>query len=187
MLEALVAPETAGDPMSGQKWVRSSLRTLSVRLTAGGYPVSPPTVGRLLQTLDYALRVNAKKIEASSAHPDRAAQFDYIAAQRQVFTRAGWPIVSVDTKKKELIGNFKNAGRAWSLEAEAVNVHDFRQQALGRAVPYGIYDVTHNRGTVYVGSSGDTAAFAVDALVAGARIPILPSEPAVDRGRWGRQ
>jgi len=122
-------------------------------------------VGRLLQTLDYALRVNAKKIEASSAHPDRAAQFDYIAAQRQAFTRAGWPIVSVDTKKKELIGNFKNAGRAWSLEAEAVNVHDFRQQALGRAAPYGIYDVTHNRGTVYVGSSGDTAAFAVDALV----------------------
>jgi len=126
--------------------------------------VSPPTVGRLLQMLDYALRVNAKKIEASSAHPDRAAQFDYITTQRQGFTAAGWPIISVDTKKKELIGNFKNAGRAWSQEAEAVNVHDFRQQAVGRAVPYGIYDVTHNRGTVYVGSSGDTAEFAVDAL-----------------------
>lgn len=150
--------------MSGQKWIRSSLRTVSARLVAAGHPVSPPTVGRLLQTLDYALHVNAKKIEASAVHPDRAAQFDYITAQRQAFTAAGWPILSVDTKKKELIGNFKNAGRAWSQEAEAVNVHDFRQQALGRAVPYGVYDVTHNRGTIYIGSSGDTAAFAVEAL-----------------------
>ncbi len=163
-MQELVAPETAGDPMSGQKWVRSSLRTLSARLTAAAHPVSPPTVGRLLRTLDYALHVNAKKIEASAAHPDRAVQFDYIAQQRQAFADAGLPIVSVDTKKKELIGNFKNAGRTWSQEAEAVNVHDFRQQGLGRAVPYGIYDVTHNRGVVYVGSSGDTAQFAVDAL-----------------------
>jgi hypothetical protein len=150
--------------MSEQKWVRSSLRTLSARLTEAGHPVSPPTVGRLLKTLDYALHVNAKKIEASAAHPARAVQFDYITAQRQAFTAAGQPIISVDTKKKELIGDFKNAGRAWRQDAEVVNVHDFRQQALGRAVPYGIYDVTHNRGTVYVGSSGDTAQFAVDAL-----------------------
>jgi len=160
----MVAPETAGDPQSGQKWVRSSLRTLSARLSAAGHPASPPTVGRVLKSLDYALHVNAKKVEASAAHPDRAAQFDYIAQQRQAFTAAGQPIVSVDTKKKELIGDFKNAGRAWRQQAEAVNVHDFRQQGLGRAVPYGIYDVTHNRGTVYVGSSGDTAPFAVDAL-----------------------
>jgi len=108
--------------------------------------------------------VNGKKSEASAAHPDRAAQFDYIAAQRAAFSAAGRPIISVDTKKKELIGNFKNAGRAWSREAEAVNVHDCLQQGLGRAVPYGVYDVAHNRGTVYVGSSGDTAQFAVDAL-----------------------
>jgi len=151
--------------MSGQKWVRSSLRSLSARLTGAGYPVSPPTVGRLLRTLEYALHVNAKKIEASASHPDRAAQFDYIAQQRQAFGAAGRPIVSVDTKKKELIGNFKNAGRTWRQEAEAVNVHDFRGQGLGRAVPYGIYDVTHNQGVVYVGSSGDTAQFAVEALV----------------------
>lgn len=150
--------------MSGQTWVRSSLRTLSTRRTAAGHPVSAPTVGRLLKSLKYALHVNAKKSEASAAHPDRAAQFDYIAAQRAAFTAAGRPIISVDTKKKELIGNFKNAGRAWSREAEAVNVHDFVQQGLGRAVPYGVYDVTHNRGTVYVGSSGDTAQFAVEAL-----------------------
>jgi len=159
-----VAPETAGDPMSDQKWMRSSLRTLSVRLRAAGHTVSPPTVGRLLKTLDYALHVNAKKIEARAGHPDRDAQFGHIADQRQAFTDAGLPIISVDTKKKELIGAFKNAGRAWTQEAEAVNAHDFPSDAQGRAVPYGVYDVTHNRGTVYVGSSGDTAQFAVDAL-----------------------
>ena len=159
-----MAPETAGDPMSDQKWVRSNLRTVSARLRAAGHTVSPPTVGRLLKKLDYALHVNAKKIEAWASHPDRDAQFGHIADQRQVFTDAGLPIISVDTKKKELIGTFKNAGRAWSQDAEAVNVHDFPSDAEGRAVPYGVYDVTRNRGTVYVGSSGDTAAFAVDAL-----------------------
>jgi len=159
-----VAPETAGDPMSDQKWVRSSLRTLSARLRAAGHTVSPPTVGRLLKKLDYTLHVNAKKIEARASHPDRDAPFGHIADQRQAFTDAGLPIVSVDTKKKELIGAFKNGGRAWSQEAEAVNVHDFPSDAQGRAVPYGVYDVTRNRGTVYVGSSGDTAQFAVDAL-----------------------
>ena len=164
MLQEIVAPETAGAPTSEQKWVRSSLRTLSGRLHEAGHAVSPPTVGRLLKKLGYALHVNAKKIEARSSHPDRSAQFDYIAQQRQEFADAGQPIISVDTKKKELIGPFKNAGRAWSQEAEAVNVHDFRQDALGRAVPYGVYDVAHNRGTVYVGTSGDTAQFAVDAI-----------------------
>jgi len=97
-------------------------------------------------------------------HPDRDAPFGHIADQRQAFTDAGLPIVSVDTKKKELIGAFKNAGRAWSQDAEAVNVHDFPSDAQGRAVPYGVYDVTRNQGTVYVGASGDTAQFAVDAL-----------------------
>jgi len=159
-----VAPETAGDPMSDQKWVRRSLRTLSARLREAGHAVSPPTVGRLLKTLDDALHVNAKKIEARASHPDRDAPCGHIADQRQAFTDAGLPIISVDTKKKELIGAFKDAGRAWSQEAEAVNVHDVPSDARGRAVPYGVYDVTHNRGTVYVGSSGDTARFAVDAL-----------------------
>lgn len=152
--------------MSAQKWVRSSLRSVSARLQAAGHAVSPPTVGRLLKQLDYALHVNAKKLEARATHPDRTAQFDYLAAQRQAFAAAGLPIISVDTKKKELIGDFKNAGQAWSQAAAAVNVHDFRSDALGRAVPYGIYDVTHNRGTVYAGSSGDTPEFAVDAVAA---------------------
>jgi len=159
-----VAPETAGDPMSDQKWVRSSRRTVSARLREAGHQASPPTVGRLLKTLDDALHVNAKKVEARSDHPDRDAPFGHIADQRQAFADAGRPIVSVDTKKKELIGAFKNAGRAGSQEAEAVNAHDFPSDAQGRAVPYGVYDVTHNRGTVYVGSSGDTAQCAVDAL-----------------------
>jgi len=163
-LQEIVAPETAGDPMSDQKWVRSSLRTLSRRLREAGHAVSPPTVGRLLTGLGYALHVNAKKVEARADHPDRSAQFDYIAQQRQAFSDAAWPIISVDTKKKELIGDFKNNGRAWSIKASAVHVHDFPSDALERAVPYGIYDLTHNRGTVYVGTSGDTAQFAVDAI-----------------------
>ncbi len=157
-------PQTAGDPMSDQKWVRSSLRQLSSDLKEAGHPASPPTVARLLDKLGYALHVNAKKVEASAAHPDRNEQFEQIATQRQAFEAAGLPIISVDTKKKELIGNFKNAGRSWSREAEAVNVHDFPQEALGRAVPYGIYDLIHNRGTIYVGSSADTPQFAVDAI-----------------------
>ena len=160
----MIAPDTAGDPQSEQKWVRRSLRYLSARLETLGHAASPPTVGRLLQTLDYALHVNAKQRDASAAHPQRPEQFEYLAAQRATFTKAGWPIISVDTKKKELIGNFKNAGQTWSREAEAVNVHDFRQDALGRAVPYGIYDVTRNRGLVYVGQSGDTPRFAVTAI-----------------------
>jgi DDE family transposase len=150
--------------MSEQKWVRSSLRQLSTRLEEAGHPLSPPTVGRLLAALDYALHVNAKKLEARSDHADRDAQFNYIAAQRQAFGDANLPIISVDTKKKELIGNFKNAGAAWGQQAEAVNAHDFPHDADGRAVPYGIYDLIHNQGTVYVGSSGDTAQFAVDVI-----------------------
>lgn len=150
--------------MSEQKWVRSSLRQLSTRLGATGHPASPPTVGRLLGDLGYALHVNAKKAEAKATHADRNAQFEHIAAQRQTFQAAGLPMISVDTKKKELIGNFKNAGQTWSQDAEEVNVHDFPQDAQGRAVPYGIYDLLQNRGTVYVGSSADTPHFAVDAI-----------------------
>jgi hypothetical protein len=163
-LKDLVEPETAGDPQGEQKWVRSSLRHLSARLGEVGHAVSPPTVGRLLKGMEYALHVNAKKREAGSAHPDREAQFAHIDEQRQAFEQAGWPIISVDTKKKELIGDFKNAGQAWTPVPEAVNVHDFLNDALGRAVPYGIYDVTHNRGTVVVGQSADTPKFAVDAI-----------------------
>jgi hypothetical protein len=163
-LQELVEPVTAGDPMSEQKWVRASLRSLSRRLGEAGHAASPPTVRRLLDDRGYRLHANTKQLEAGAAHPDRDRQFEYIAAQRQAFSAAGRPQVSVDTKKKELIGRFKNAGRVWSQQAETVNAHDFRQDALGRAVPYGIYDLTHNRGTVYVGQSADTPRFAVDLL-----------------------
>jgi hypothetical protein len=163
-LQALVEPLTAGDPMSEQKWVRASLRQLSRRLAAAGHAASPPTVRRLLARQGYRLHANTKQLEAGAAHPDRDRQFQYITAQRQAFGTAGAPQISVDTKKKELIGRFKNAGRVWGPTATVVNAHDFRQDALGRAVPYGIYDLTRNRGSVYVGQSADTPRFAVDLL-----------------------
>lgn len=158
-------PETAGDPDSEQKWVRSSLQQLRDDLHAEGHPISPPTIARLLKERDYSLKVNVKK-EAGKEHPDREKQFRYLEEQKRAFLTAGEPVISVDTKKKELIGNFANAGQAWCLEAERVNVHDFRQDAVGRAVPYGIYDLRFNRGSVYVGESADTPRFAVDAIVA---------------------
>ncbi len=150
--------------MSDRKWVRRSLRSLSRRLGEAGHRASPPTVRRLLDEMGLGLHANTKQVEGRAAHPDRDQQFRYIAAQRAAFTAAGLPQVSVDSKKKELIGNFKNAGRSWSREAEAVNVHDFPADALGRAVPYGIYDLTRNQGSVYVGQSADTPRFAVEAL-----------------------
>jgi hypothetical protein len=150
--------------MSEQKWVRASLRSLSRQLGEAGHPASPPTVRRLLHTLGYRLHANTKQLESSAAHPDRDQQFGYITELRQAFSSAGLPRISVDTKKKELIGQVTNVGRAWSQEAEAVDGHDFRPDALGRAVPYGIYDLTHNRGSVYVGQSADTPRFAVDVL-----------------------
>jgi Rhodopirellula transposase DDE domain len=159
-----VAPETAGDPMGGAKWVRSSLRHLSERLGGLGHPASPPTVGRLLRKLDYSLKANRKEREAREGHPDREAQFAHIEAEKRSHLAAGQPIVSVDTKKKELIGDFKNPGRVWCRAAAEVNVHDFRSDALGRAVPYGVYDLARNRGYVAVGTSADTPEFAVAAI-----------------------
>ena len=152
--------------MTGQIWMRSSLRNVRDRLAAVGHPVSPPTVGRLLKGMGYSLRVNSKKIEASANHPDRDQQFAYIAVQRAAFSVAKLPILSIDTKKKELVGNFKNAGQAWVREPTAVNVHDFPSDAVGRAVPYGVYDITNNHGLIYLGTSGDTPAFATEAIAA---------------------
>jgi len=129
-----------------------------------GHGASPPTVGRLLRKLGYSLRVNVKKHEGSSAHAEREPQFVYLETQQQAFATAGLPIISVATKKKELIGNFKNAGHAWCQHPEEVNVHDFPSEALARAVPYGIYDVSKKLGSVYVGLSADTPEFAVAAI-----------------------
>jgi Rhodopirellula transposase DDE domain len=154
----------AGDPMGERRWVRRSLRYLSRRLREAGHRASPSTVRRLLDELGLGLHGNAKQLEGRATHPARDTQFQYIAAQRAAFSQAGLPQVSVDSKKKELVGNFKNAGRTWSRQATAVNVHDFPADAVGRAVPYGIYDLTRNRGSVYVGQSADTPRFAVEAL-----------------------
>jgi hypothetical protein len=150
--------------MGGSKWLRISLRNISDCLEEAGYAISRSTVERLLEEQDYSLKGHRKEKESHSNHPDRNAQFMYIATQRAAFAAAGEPILSVDTKKKELIGAFKNAGRAWSTRYEIVNVHDFPSEALGRAVPYGIYDVLANLGSVFVGSSADTPQFAVRAI-----------------------
>lgn len=145
--------------------MRSSLRQLSRRLDEAGHRASPPTVSRLLRDRKYSLRVNSKQ-EAGKDHPDRGEQFQYLEAQKQAFLSAGQPVISVDTKKKELVGNFANAGQAWGQGAERVNDHDFCQEAVGQVAPYGIYDLGQNRGSVYVGESADTPRFAVDAIVA---------------------
>jgi hypothetical protein len=160
----LVEPETAGSPMSERKWIRSSLHTLSSRLKEDGHGVSAPTVSRLLKKHDYALHVNAKEKEAGSQDPERDTQFEYIEQQKERFLAAGWPVISVDTKKKELIGNFKNAGRSWSRQPIEVNVHDFLSNAEGRGAPYGIYDLARNEGAVYIGASADTPEFAVSCV-----------------------
>ena len=149
--------------MTEQKWVRSSLRQVSERLQQGGAELCPNTIARLLRKHQYTLKANLKR-EAGADHPDRNRQFEYLASQKEAFLAAGQPILSVDTKKKELVGNFKNAGQSWCQQPQSVHIHDFPQDALGRAVPYGIYDVTLNRGSVCVGQSADTPAFAVAAI-----------------------
>jgi len=159
-----VTPETGGSPTSETKWVRSSLRALAEQLTEAGHRISPPTVRRLLRAQDYSLLANRKEKEAGAHPPERNRQFLYLKIQRTAFAAGGYPVISVDTKKKELIGAFRNAGVSWRKEPIEVNVHDFLQDALGRAVPYGIYDLRRNHGTVYVGDSADTSAFAVGCL-----------------------
>ena len=158
-----MADEMAGDPMSGKKWVRQNLRQLARALSQRSYSIGKSTVRRLLNKLDYRLLANRPEL-SGPAHPDRDKQFRYLARLKQLFLAAGYPVISVDTKKKELIGNFKNQGRGWGLQPELVNLHDFRQDALGRAVPYGIYDLVHNQGYIYVGTSADTPEFAAYAI-----------------------
>jgi len=158
----IVEPHTAGDPMSTQKWLNCRLRDIQERLQARA--VSLPVISRLLRAHDYHLRGNRKEVEGEQK-AERDQQFEHIYAERDAHAARGQPRLSVDTKKKELIGDFKNAGQIWCQEAEEVNVHDFPSEAIGRAVPYGVYDLQYNRATVYVGQSADTPAFAVDNLV----------------------
>jgi DDE family transposase len=164
-LDALVDPVTRGDPESPLRWTCKSTRRLAEDLTCQGHPISPSTVARLLSKAGYSLQANRKTREGS-AHPDRNAQFEFLNRRIRTFQRRGWPVVSVDTKKKELLGDFRNGGREWQPKGcpEAVRVHDFMDPQKGKAIPYGVYDVSRNRGWVSVGIDHDTARFAVAAL-----------------------
>jgi hypothetical protein len=164
-LLSLVEPGARGDPMSPLRWTCKSLRRLSAELTARGHPVSRTVVGELLAREKFSLQAN-RKTQEGSEHPDRDAQFAHINASVAAALAARQPVISVDTKKKELVGDFKNAGREWRPqgEPEEVRVHDFLLPELGRAVPYGIYDLAANAGWVGVGMNHDTAAFAVQTI-----------------------
>jgi hypothetical protein len=164
-LERLVAPATRGDPMSPLKWTSKSLRTLAATLCGMGHRVGHDVVGSLLKKLGYSLQGNRKTLEGSE-HIDRDAQFQHIAKTVQDAITVGQPAISVDTKKKELVGNFRNGGREYQPAGspEHVRVHDFVDPKLGRAAPYGIYDIADDKGWVSVGIDHDTAAFAVNAI-----------------------
>jgi Rhodopirellula transposase DDE domain len=164
-LDALVDPDTRGDPMSPLRWTCKSTGQLALALTRGGHPVSAGTVGTLLRESGYSLQANAKTIEGAQ-HPDRDAQFKYLNQTAREFRDAGLPVVSVDAKKKELIGEFKNDGREWEPKGQPTEarVHDFEIPELGKAIPYGVYDLERNVGWVSVGQDHDTASFAVETL-----------------------
>jgi Rhodopirellula transposase DDE domain len=164
-LKVLVEPATRGDPMQPLLWTTRSLRNLVRELAKNGHKVCPTVVGDLLRGMGYSLQANSKTREGDT-HIDRDAQFHYINAQAKTFLAAHEPVVSVDTKKKELVGNFKNNGAEWRRKGtpELVNIHDFIDPKLRRAVPYGVYDITNNVGWVSVGTGHDTATFAVNAI-----------------------
>ena len=155
--------DPAGAPLTGLRCTRKPPARIAELLQQTGIPISANTVARLLHDLDYSLRVNRKQLATSSSR-ERDQQFDYISSLRHQFQRRGWPIISVDTKKRELVGNFKNAGTKWDRSPLLVNDHDFRSDSLGVAIPYGIYDVLANRGAVFVGVSHDTPCFAAHSI-----------------------
>lgn len=154
---------TAGDPITGLKWTHKTTLKISQELHKAKINISPKTVARLLKELKFSLRVNHKKL-AGNSNPHRNHQFEYIFRMRRRGDRGGWPIVSIDTKKKEMVGRFKNPGSSWERKAVGVNDHDFKRDALGTAIPWGLYETVVNRGHVFIGTSHDTPAFAVTAL-----------------------
>ena len=161
-LERMLSDEIAGDPMGNQKWVRSSIRNLSKALKEQGHQVGHGAVARLLRKMGYSLQVNKKK-QAGAQHPDRDQQFKYIAALKAQFLGEGFPVISIDTKKKELIGNYRREGKSWRRKPIEVDSY-FAGYARCVAVPFGIYDLTKNAGHVTVGISGNTSEFAVNCL-----------------------
>jgi hypothetical protein len=170
-LEALVEPATRGHPESPLRWTCKSTGKLAGELARQHHGVSDRTVAALLKKAGYSLQAN-RKTQEGAAHPDRNAQFEHINGQAGAFLKSGQPVVSVDTKKKELVGEFRNAGREWQRQGEPtkVKVHDFPDKKLGKAIPYGVYDLASNEGWVSVGIDHDTAQFAAKSI-----------------GRWWRQ
>ena len=171
MIEAiahLLRHETGGDPMRDLKWSRRAIRKIAGQLHRVKIRVSASTVRRLLKQMGFSLRVNHKRLESGNKNPPprrvRNRQFSYIDRQRKRFTARANPIISVDAKKKEWIGKFKNSGTCWEQQPQLVNDHDFPSDAVGRAIPYGVYDPRKNQGFVVVGTSRETPAFAVDAI-----------------------
>jgi len=164
-LKNIVEETTAGDPMSPLKWTSKSTRTIAEELTRSGHPISSVTVGRCLEEMGYTLQANVKTREGPQ-HPNRDAQFRYLNRQVKAFRRSGDPVISVDTKKKELVGAFKNAGRRWLPQGkpDEVTVHDFPHLGKGKAIPYGAYDIALNRAVVNVGVTHETAEFAVESI-----------------------
>jgi len=162
-LEELLVDATAGDPITGLKWTHKTLRALSQELQKRGFAIERDTAGRLLRELEYVQRTNRKRL-TKTHDPDRDRQMRYMARQRRAFLKAGFPVISVDTKKRELVGNFKNAGRTWRRQQQDVLENDFPSEADGVAIPYGIYDVGRNEGLVVVGTSHQTPEFAIAAI-----------------------
>ncbi len=164
-LGGLVESGTMGDPESPLLWTTQSLRTLAATLCANGHKVGHVTVGTLLAGQGYSLQGNKKTLEGAS-HPDRDAQFQFIAARAKAFQEQGQPVISVDTKKKELVGPYKNGGRTYRPKGDPVKVktHDFMDKELGKVAPYGVYDVKNNEAWVNIGTDHDTAAFAVESI-----------------------
>ena len=183
-LDQLVDPVTRGDPESPLRWTCKSVRRLAEELQREGHAVSYQTVGELLHDLNYSLQANQKTLEGSQ-HADRNEQFEFINRKAQRYLKQGEPVISVDTKKKELVGDFKNAGREWQVkgEPEPVRIHDFeiRQPDKGKVAPYGVYDLARNEGWVNVGVDHDTAAFAVESIRRWWHLMGEPSYPKAKR------
>jgi len=175
-IHKLMERETAGDPISGLKWARKTTDKIARQLKRLGIAVSRNTVGRLLLQMKYSLRTNRKKISAGSIS-DSDRQFRYLCRQRDQFEKRGNPVLSVDAKKRELIGNFKNRGVKWEQSSTAVNDHDFRSAAQGIGIPYGIYDAQANRGSVFLGTSHETSAFASPVCASGGKPKVTSATP----------
>ena len=181
-LERLIDPATRGDPMSPLRWTSKSTRHLAAALSRSGHEVSHETAAQLLRVLGYSLQGTSKTMEGAQ-HPDRNEQFEYINRLTQRYLRGGWPVISVDTKKKELVGKYGRSGQEWQPKGqpEEVRVHDFIDPAVGKAIPYGVYDVGQDLGWVNVGTDHDTATFAAESIRRWWRSMGSPLYPRADR------